>query len=88
MQEPYTLDINTILHTKDGSKIGNAIVVSRKGYNWIVKTDYGNECAFTQEEIYEIFNIAWADYVKETHGFSCAEMQYMMQQDHKHRTII
>ena len=38
-----SLDINTILHTKDGRKIGNAIITGREGVFWKIMTDYGNE---------------------------------------------
>jgi 2-polyprenyl-6-methoxyphenol hydroxylase-like FAD-dependent oxidoreductase len=82
----HTLDINTILHTKDGRKIGNAIVVGREGYHWQVKTDYGNIVTFTSEEIDKHFYIAWENCSEEHDGLTCDEMQKMMQEDHKHRT--
>lgn len=81
----HTLDINTILHTKDGSKVGNAIVTGREGYYWEVTTDYGNKVKFTFKEIEEQFNIAWHDYEKETHMYTCDEMQKMMSSEHKNR---
>lgn len=71
----HTMNINTILHTKDGSKIGNAIITGRNGYHWEVTTDYGNKCTFTSEEIDKHFNIAWYDYDRNTHGYTCQEMQ-------------
>ena len=82
------LNINTILHTKDGSKIGNAIVTGRDGYYWEITTDYGNKVKFTSEEIEEHFNIAWSNMSKEIDGYSCQEMQEMMSSDHKHRVVI
>ena len=84
----YTLDINTILHTKDGGKIGNAIVTGREGYYWEITTDYGNKVRFTSEEIDEHFNIAWSNYSKEIEGYDCQEMQEMMSSDHKHRVVL
>jgi hypothetical protein len=80
-----TLDINTILHTKDGRRIGNAIIIKREGYYWTVKTDYGSEVMLTSEEIDELFYIAYSNLNKETDGYSCEETQAMMQSDHKHR---
>lgn len=84
-QSNHVLNINTILHTKDGSKIGNAIVTGRDGYYWEIKTDYGNTVRFTHEEIDRYFNIGWSDYSKEFEGYTCSEMQEMMSSDHKHR---
>ena len=52
----HVLNINTILHTKDGSKIGNAIVTGRDGYYWEITTDYGNKVKLTSEEIDEQFD--------------------------------
>ena len=57
----HVLDINTILHTKDGRKIGNAIVTGRDGYYWEITTDYGNKVRFTSEKIDGLFNIAWSN---------------------------
>lgn len=84
----YVLNINTILHTKDGSKIGNAIVTGRNGYYWEITTDYGNKVKLNSEKIDELFNIAWLNYSKEIDGFDCQEMQEMMSCDHKHRVVI
>lgn len=81
----HTLNINTILHTKDGSKIGNAIVTGREGFYWEITTDYGNKVKLTSEEIYKCFNIAWSNVSKEIDGYSCQEMQEMMSATHKHR---
>lgn len=84
----HVLNINTILHTKDGSKIGNAIVTGREGYYWEITTDYGNKVKFTSEEIDEHFNIAWSNCSKENEGYDCQEMQEMMSSDHKHRVFL
>lgn len=82
------LNINTILHTKSGSKIGNAIVTGRDGYYWEITTDYGNKVKFTSEEIDEFFNIAWVNCSKEIEGYNCQEMQEIMGSEHKHRVVI
>lgn len=84
----HILNINTILHTKCGSVIGNAIVTGHEGYYWEVTTDYGNKVRFTIEEIDIYFNIAWSNYSKEVEGYNCQEMQEMMSSDHKHRVNI
>ena len=67
----HVLDINTILYTKDGRKIGNAIVTGREGYYWEITTDYGNKVRLTSEKIDELFNIAWLNYSKENEGYDC-----------------
>lgn len=81
------IDVNTILHTKDGRVVGNAIVVGREDYYWIVKTDYGNEIGLTDEEIDKMFYIAWGNYTVEKEGYTCEQMQEMMVSDHKHRVV-
>lgn len=81
----HILKINTILHTKDSSKIGNAIIIGKEDCYWKIKTDYGTEIKFTSAEIDEQFNIAWSNYTKEEHGYSFQEMQEMMSNNHKHR---
>ena len=83
----HVLDINTILHTKDGRKIGNAIVTGREGHYWEITTDYGNKVKLTSEKIDEFFYIAWLNYSKENDGYDCREMQEMMSSDHKHRVF-
>lgn len=83
--ENHILNTNTILHTKDGSKIGNAIVTGREGFYWEITTDYGNKVKLTSEKIDEYFNIAWSNISKEIDGLSCQEMQEMMSDTHKHR---
>ena len=84
----YVLNINIILHTKDGNKIGNAIVTGREDCYWDVTTDYGNMVKLTSEEIDEFFTIAWSNYLKEIDGYDCQEMQEMMSSDHKHTVDI
>ncbi len=78
----HTLNINTILHTKDGRKIGNAIVISRDKNHWRIKTDYGNHIDMTIEEIDRYFHVAWDDQE------DCDEMQQMMREDHKYRVNV
>ncbi len=56
------IKINTILYTKDGRKIGNAIVrkVSKMPGDitiYDIKTDYGHSILFTKEEIEGFFHI-------------------------------
>ena len=84
----YALGFNTILHTKDGSKIGNAIVTGSDGRFWVLTTDYGNKVRLTDIEISKLFKIAWLNYSKEIEGYDCKEMQEMMSSDHKHRVVI
>jgi hypothetical protein len=60
-----SFEINTILHTKDGRKIGNAIIIGKDGEYNIIKTDYGNECKFTDKEIRECFYIAHSNFTDE-----------------------
>ena len=52
------MKINTVLLTKDGRKIGNAIIIGKRNNYNIVKTDYGNECGLTDAEVEELFYIA------------------------------
>lgn len=65
---------NTILHTKDGRIIGNAIIINISDTDIItVKTDYGNEATFTENELLNTFHIAkytdWQEqqYIETTH---------------------
>jgi hypothetical protein len=82
----HILGINTILHTKDGRKIGNAIVVGHGGdeYNWEVKTDYGNILYLTNNDIDNLFYIAYESHDQDW-IINCDETQKMMQETHKHR---
>lgn len=57
------MEINTILKTRDGRKIGNAIIIDvvRKPYTendrlYVIKTDYGNIAEFTELEINEFYH--------------------------------
>jgi hypothetical protein len=79
------LKINTILHTKDGGKIGNAIITGKIDKTWAVKTDYGNVVFLTTDEIGSLFNIAWYNSSKEVEGYTCQEKQEIMANNHKHR---
>ncbi len=51
------LKANTILYTKDGRKIGNAIITKPEGAISHVKTDYGNSLKLTSDQIYDMFYI-------------------------------
>ncbi len=69
------LTVNTVLHTKDGRKIGNAIITEKEGSYNTIKTDYGSECRLTDKEIKECFYIAYSNltseeerYMRETIG--------------------
>lgn len=54
----------TLLHTKDGSKVGNAIIIdvlsSIETSNdvFAVHTDFGNTSFYTKEEVDELYNIS------------------------------
>ena len=50
-------DVNTILQTKDGRVIGNAIIIGKDQVYNIIKTDYGNEARLTDNEIKDRFYI-------------------------------
>lgn len=50
------LKLNTILHTRDGRKIGNAIVIGFDSDRVLIKTDYGNELKLTSDDITELFH--------------------------------
>lgn len=52
------MELNTILFTKDGRVIGNAIVIKNEGGFNEVKTDYGNTCVMSDKEIEEVFYIS------------------------------
>ena len=71
--------VNTVLHTKDGRIIGNAIIIGHEDKFNVVKTDYGHTVRFTNEEITECFHIAYSDLTEE-------EKQYMRETIgvHKH----
>ena len=57
----YKYDINTTLYTKDGRRLGNALIVRyivryaqdpySKTETYVIKTDYGNELRMTAEQI-------------------------------------
>lgn len=52
------LELNTILQTKDGRKIGNAIVIgwTESKFFYTLKTDYGNVKSFSLKEIEKLFH--------------------------------
>lgn len=50
------LQLNTILFTKDGTKVGNGIITKVINNNkYVVLTDYGNYLNLTSDEISELF---------------------------------
>lgn len=51
------MNINTILKTKDGRRVGNGIIIRELGGFYTVKTDYGNEMRLNEDEINELFYI-------------------------------
>ncbi len=60
-----SISVNTILHTRDGRKIGNAIVIGEENNFFNIKTDYGNTIKLTISEINELFYIAYQNLSKE-----------------------
>lgn len=58
------IKVNTILKTKDGRVVGNAIVISANADYWKIKTDYGNTIILNETEIREMFYIE-ADHINE-----------------------
>lgn len=60
---------NTLLHTRDGRKIGNAIVVEHdySVYQLVIKTDYGNVLILGLDEIVRLYHIGNA--ASETHKY-------------------
>ena len=50
--------VNTILYTKNGRGIGNAIVTGHEGDYNVIKTDYGNTTKLTDNELGSMF---WTD---------------------------
>lgn len=57
------INIGTVLHTKDGRKVGNAIVVQtidrgeRPHPIHRILTDFGNEAWMTEREIRDLFHV-------------------------------
>ncbi|MEA3212451.1 MAG: hypothetical protein QOE70_5508 [Chthoniobacter sp.] len=52
----------TQLHTRDGRKVGNAIVTRRKrhpvlGRLYAIETDFGNTAKLTLRELHELFHV-------------------------------
>lgn len=70
------MEVNTILHTKDGREIGNAIVIKNEGNFNIVKTDYGNEVKLTDREIEKLFYVAHLDEPEELRSFAQESHKY------------
>jgi len=58
--------VNTVLYTKDGRKIGNAIVIGVTEDNlYIIKTDYGHVVKNSLEYLNESFYMDYDVYVGE-----------------------
>lgn len=56
------IKINTVLYTKDGRKIGNAIVNGNTHKGYMIITDHGNTAGpLIAEEIEELFYIGAVD---------------------------
>lgn len=58
----YKYDINTALYTKDGRRLGNALIVryAQDPYSkptYVIKTDYGNELSMTAEQLESTFYV-------------------------------
>lgn len=82
ISQSHLFNVNTVLHTKDGRIIGNAIIIGHEDKFNIVKTDYGNTCRLTDKEIKEWFYTAYSDSSEE-------EIQYMRETigEHKHSVL-
>lgn len=70
----FRMKVNTILYTKDGRLIGNAIIIEETDKFNVIKTDYGNVCILTDDEIINLFHINISDsdlfLTAETHKYS------------------
>jgi hypothetical protein len=55
------LKTNTVLYTKDGSMVGNAIVLSKEDSSYLIKTDYGNLMRLHINEIKDLYTIGSID---------------------------
>ena len=71
------IEVNTILYTKDGRKIGNAIVIHKMRISVEIKTDYANTLVLSLDELKELFYIKKEDltrdeeiYISENHKYS------------------
>jgi len=65
------MKLNTVLHTKNGKFIGNAIIVSvTETENYLIKTDYGNVLSLNVSDIKKYFNIGE---VSVTHKYAIIE---------------
>lgn len=54
-------EVNTVLHTKDGRLVGNAIIVGKDEKYNIIKTDYGNTIKCTDNDVLDMFYIAYSN---------------------------
>ena len=75
------LKLNTILHTKDGRKIGNAIITKVNQNNTFdITTDYGNICKEkSEDDINGLFYITFDD------DYLAKELQELSLIGHKHK---
>ena len=53
------IEVNTILHTRDGRVIGNALITKSSGHPlqamYEVTTDYGNKARMSEKELGKLF---------------------------------
>ena len=69
---------NVILFTKNGKRIGNAIIVDKFGEGYTIKTDYGNEVCMSATEIIALFT---PDFLNE--NLHDSQIQYL-REGHKY----
>lgn len=85
MPKKIPLKVDMILHTKDGRRIGNAIIANKlPNDQWRLITDYGSVSALSENEIRDFFYIAYSEYTKQTHGMSFEEAQELTSTTHKY----
>ena len=83
------LGINTVLFTKDGRKIGNAIIIGMvditKDMLYIIKTDYGHITNLNFEDLNEFFYFDFNVYTGEDWNLYKADQ---LQNPHKNSVKI
>lgn len=66
MENKLKLEVGTILFTKDGREIGNAIVtdveMTSTGERFLIKTDYGSVAMLSQKELGDLFHFDFETY--------------------------
>ena len=59
-------EVGTILFTKDGRKVGNAIitdeVLTSAGESFVIQTDYGSKAVLTTRELTDMFYFDFETY--------------------------